>query len=259
MITLLNRFDDKHIIDLEDILEITSKYVRDNGVESSFRDVSFTKDDRIISDYNFNNSEISFNMEQLLNVSKQRAEELKKEYDIDDKYESYFINYRILYHIYKELEHVSQKSRLNREKESIENYLIDLSINMKNSNRDFFNENHLLIPSEIDADNVGLSTAYTLLSYTKLPSREANIVQLEYLKRLLLNYDRKNSYQVTAPIDILYTKDSSIDSNKINELLDASKYSKISRMNLGLPITTKEYDNVENELVKRKIKIKHNI
>ena len=75
----------------------------------------------------------------------------------------------------------------------------------------------------------------------------------------MLNYDRKNSYQVTAPIDILYTKDSSIDSNKINELLDASKYSKISRMNLGLPITTKEYDNVENELVKRKIKIKHNI
>ena len=79
-----------------------------------------------------------------------------------------------------------------------------------------------------------------------------------FLNNLLLNYRRRNNYQVSSPIDALSDMFPNIDIDRINELLDQSKLSRVDRINLGLPISPKEFDTVNNEVTKRLIKTNHN-
>ena len=69
-------------------------------------------------------------------------------------------------------------------------------------------------------------------------------MHLECFKKLLLNYNRRNKYQVSAPIEVLNEMFPMIDIDELNVLLDESKLSKIDRFNLGLPVTAKEYDSI---------------
>ena len=67
MITLLNKFDDKYIIQKDDIHEITSKYIKENEAEDYLRDVNLTKESDIVVDFNYKNNELSINMDKLFN------------------------------------------------------------------------------------------------------------------------------------------------------------------------------------------------
>ena len=249
MITLLNKFDDNYIIKKEDVLEIVDKYARDENVSNNIKDVLLINDEK--SSYDTDNSILKINIDNINDYSYETLKTLKKEYSIDDKYDSYFINYLYLYNIYFYLNHVKQKS-MYEDKEDITGYLYDLCNNIKADN----NTNNLL-SMNIEASNNSLLTAYNLMNHTKLPSKEANIMHLKYLKSLLLNYNRRNNYQVTSPIELLNDSFPVIDIDKVNELLDNSKLSKIERIDLGLPITTKEYDSIQNEINKKLIKKTH--
>ena len=250
MITLLNRFDDQYVVKKEDVLEIAAKYVKDHGEEAYLRDINFTKEDGVITDFNYKNNEFSINMDNLLKRSKELYQQLKEKYKSEDKYESYYLNFYILQAIYQELTHVSQKKKIesSNKQEELYRYLIELSIKEKENNQKLFRGSPLLIPAEIEATNTGLLTAFNLLDYTKLPSKESNIMYLEYLKNLILYYQRMNKYQVKTPIEILKEKDNNIDLKKIYRLLDKSKMKKMARMNLGLPITASEYKGIEKAI-----------
>lgn len=250
MITLLNKFDDNYVIKKEDVLEISSKYAKDNNLSSCISDVVFTEDGDSI--YDPNSKLIRFNIDRIVDVNRELFERLKQEFQIDDKYTSYYLNYYYLNSIYNILCHVKQKAQYE-DKDNILGYLYDLSERL-----DVDRESKLLIPMEREANNTGLLTAYTLMNYTKLPSKEAHIMQLQYLNNLLLNYRRRNNYQVSSPIDALSDMFPNIDIDRINELLDQSKLSRIDRINLGLPISPKEFDTVNSEVTKRLIKTNHN-
>lgn len=251
MITLLNKFDDKYIIQKDDIHEITSKYIKENEAQEFLRDVNLTKESDIVVDFNYKNNELSINMDKLLEQCYKLYRELKERYKIEDQFESYFINYYILEALYQELVHVSQKKRLNSNEEELYKHLIELSIKIKENNPDFHKDNKLIIPGEIEARNTGILTAYNWLDYTKLPVKKDQILYLEYLRNLLLNYKKKNKYQVETPIELLIQKDSSIDIEEIYKLVDKSKMKKIGRLNLGLPITAREYSGVEKAIKNR--------
>ena len=104
--------------------------------------------------------------------------ELKEKYQIDDRYDTYFINYFYLHFIYRELTHINQLSRVERTngKEDIHNYLYDTCYQLHKTDKSFYEQNSILLPNEIRANNTGLLTAYTLMNCTKLPGKEANIM-----------------------------------------------------------------------------------
>ncbi len=250
MITLLNRFDDNYVIKKEDVLEITSRYAIDNNLSSYVNDIVFTDDGN--TSYDRDRQIISYDLESIMESNNRLFQKLKEEFQIDDKYTSYYLNYYYLNYIYNVLAHVKQKaSYANRE--DIVGYLYDLSQRLIVDP-----QSKLLIPMEREASNNGLLTAYTLMNYTKLPGKEAHVMQLQYLNGLLLNYKRRNNFQVTSPIEVLSDLVPDIDIDRINELLDQSKLSRVDRINLGLPITPKEYDGVQSEVTKRLIKTNHN-
>ena len=243
MITLLNKFDDNYIIEKDDVVDITERYIKDNNLTSYVNEVIFN--DKEKSNYDSDKQILKYNLKDIMNSNIVLFNQLKSVVNIDEKYTSYYLNYFYLYFIYKELNHISQKAKYS-EKEDIKGYLYDLSNRVNIDDR----SEHLL-PMNREAEKTSLLTAVNFLDYTKLPNKEANKMHLYYLKKLLLNYNRKNNYQVSSPIELLSDLYPIIDIDKINELLDNSKLSKIERLNLGLPVTTKEYDSVKNEIVKR--------
>mgnify|MGYP007102030752 CR=1 FL=1 len=241
MITLLNRFDDNYVIQKEDVLDITSKYIRDNNLSRLVKDI-------VISDENI----IKYNIDDILETNERLFQQLQRENDIDNKYTTYYLNYFYLKQIYEVLNHISQKANYDG-KEDIRGFLYDLcqTVSMDDKNRD-------LLPMEIEASNEGLLTAFNYLNYTKLPGKEKERIHLEYLKKLLLNYNRKNNFQTASPIEVLNEIFPIVDMKELNILLDKSRLSKIDRLNLGLPITTKEYDSIQNTISKKLIKAKQN-
>ena len=249
MITLLNKFDDNYVIKKEDVLEIASKYAKDNNLSAFIDDVVFTDEGESL--YDPDRKLVSFATESIMDSNSKLFQRLKEEFQIDDKYTSYFLNYYYLNCIYNVLTHVKQKADYEG-KEDIRGYLYDLSQRLTTDP-----QSRLLIPMEREANNTGLLTAYTLMNYTKLPGKEAHIMQLQYLNGLLLNYRRRNNFQVTSPIEVLSDLMPEIDIDRINELLDQSKLPRVDRINLGLPITPKEYDGVQSEINKRLVKTNH--
>ena len=243
MITLLNRFDDKYVIKKEDILEITSKYTRDNNLRTYLSDVVFSNEE---SSYDPESQIINFNIDAIEESNRRLFERLRDTHQIDEAYTSYYLNFYYLQTIYHLLTHVSQKANY-QDREDLVGYLYDL-----NSRLHVDPKTGLLLPMEIEANNTGILTASKLLRCTKLPGKESTVMDLEYLKSLLLNYQRRNNYQVTSPVEVLSSTFPIVDIDKINELLDQSKLSKTDRFNLGLPVTTKEYDEVAKKLVKSK-------
>ena len=250
MITLLNRFDDNYVIKKEDVLEITSRYAIDNNLSSYIDDVVFSQDGE--SQYNPEEQVVSFDLDRMMDSNSRSFQRLKEEFQIDDEYLSYFINYYFLNCIYNVLTRVKQKADYEG-KEDLVGYLYDLSQRLIVDPK-----SKLLIPMEREASNNGLLTAYTLMNYTKLPSKETHIMQLQYLNKLLQYYKRRNNFQVTSPIEVLSDTFPNIDIDKINELLDQSRLSRVDRINLGLPITPKEYDSVNSEVAKKLLKTNHN-
>ena len=248
MITLLNRFDDNYVIRKEDVLNLAAEYIKNDNLSSLVSDVVITDEDR--STYDSDNQLVKFNIKEISEANQRLFEQLQKEYDIDGKYTSYYLNFYYLKHIYKVLVNISQKAKYEG-KEDIRGYLYDLcqSVSMDDKSR-------LLLPMEKEASNFGLLKAYNYLSYTKLPSKEAERMHLEYFKEVLLNYNRRNNYQVTSPIEVLNEMFPIIDMDELNRLLDESKLIKEERFHLGLPVTTKEYDSIQGEVNKRLVKTK---
>ena len=133
------------------------------------------------------------------------------------------------------------------DKNNISNYLYELSYRLKKDDPNLYKEYHNLFPIEIDANNTGYYKAYSLMSYTKLPSKECKIMQLQYLFSVLYNYDRLNTFRVMTPIEKLAELNPNVDLYKIFDLARQENISKMNRLYLGLPITSREYDGIVKE------------
>ena len=247
MITLLNKFDDGYVIQSEDVLDIADSYIGNNNLSEYVNDITISCDDT--SKYDDDNRLVKFNIDDILENNVRLFKKLEQEYNIDEKYKTYYLNYFYLKQIYEVLTSISQKSKYDG-KNDIRGFLYNYCKNV-----DLDDKSSLMLPMKIEASNEGLLTSYNYLNYTKLPGREAEKMHLEYLKKILLNYYRKNNFQVISPIELLNEMFPLIDMDELNGLLDQTKLSKIDRFNLGLPVTAKEYDSVQNDLNKRLIKI----
>ena len=64
----------------------------------------------------------------------------------------------------------------------------ELNDDLMNRNKDLYTRCHDLFPMEIEANNEGLFKAYQLMTYTKLPGKETQLMHLDYLSNLL-KYD----------------------------------------------------------------------
>jgi len=255
MITLLNKFDDNYIMKEKDILDVASAYISANNLESYLSDVVFNPNSSHLGHYNLKTKEIVLNDGKIVKFGYSLFDKLQNIHQIDEKYYTYFLNFYYLYIIYHELMHVSQRAKyeLNATSENIFNYLYELCTKLHQSDQIFYKNNHDLFPMEIDANNNGYLTAYNLMNYTKLPSKEVSIMKLQYLFSLIFNYQKENE-KIIAPIEKLAKENSIIDLNQIVKLTNETSLSKIERMNLGLSISLKEYDSIQKE--KQKILLK---
>ena len=257
MITLLNKFDDGYIIGEKDVLEIVSHYIEEDNLEEFIKDVSFDNNYEGMGAYKHKANIIILNNENILKFCYCIWDKLMKLYNIDEKYCTYFINFYYLYVLFHEIEHAKQNKKYESldDKSVLYAFLYGLCSRLEGNNQ-FYDKNHDLFPTEIEADNNGLLKSYNLLSYTKLPVRETKVLYLQYLVSLQSNYERINRYRVLTPIEKLYNDikiDNNIkviDMNLILKLLDKSKLSKIERFNLGVCITPKEFDSISRERIK---------
>lgn len=259
MITLLNKFDDNYIIKEKDILDVAASYVKDNNLEQYLSDIVFDPNNMHLGHYNLKTNKIVLNDEKIIKFGYKLFDKLQNRFEINENYYTYFLNFYYLYIIYHELVHVSQKARYEsniNKKDDVFNYLFELCFSLHSNDNSFYKENHDFFPMEIDANNTGYLKAYTLMEYTKLPGKECKMMYLQYLHSLLNNYQKINNERIITPIDKLAMENGNVDINKIGELLNESKLSKIERMNLGLNITSKEYDSVIKEKTKCLIKCK---
>ena len=255
MITLLNKFDDRYVIREQDIIEIAWSYIKANNLEGYLSDIKFDNDSKRLGKYNIKTKEIIFNDEKIIRLGYNLFDKLHKNYQIGEDYYAYFLNFYYLYIIYHELTHVSQRAKYEMslgKENNIFNYLYEMCSILHDSDISFYKkkENHDLFPMEIDANNNGYLIAYNLMNYTKLPGKEAQVMHLQYLFSLMFNYEKENTFRITAPIEKLAEKKDYVNLYEIYDIARQTNLSKIERMNLGLPITPKEYDGLEKERVK---------
>ena len=250
MITLLNKFDDNYVLEKKDIYDIADKYIRENNVEKYLKDIIFTTDENVLAHYNISKNEIVINNEIVVKKCHKLCDEVERIYELNKDYLTYFLNFFYLYIIYHELMHVSQKAKFENEDNELFNYLYVLSEILHRNNNNFYCDNHDIFPLEIEANNIGFLTAYNLMSYTKLPTKETKVMYLQYLFSLISNYKKISNDKVISPIELLKNEKAIVDVNLINELSNKLKLSKISKMNFGLPITSREFNSVDNEKYK---------
>ena len=251
MISLLNKIDDNYIIMEKDILEIVSYYLTSNSLTDYLKDIIFDDKSSHLAYYDPSDNTILLNNEKIWKYCYKNADRVKTDYHIDDKYYNYFLNFYYFSVLFHELTHAKQKMNYCMEKsDSLYVYLYDLCKLLQCTNIAFYNKNHDLLPLEIDATNNGYFKAYQLMTYSSLPSKETQLMHLEYLKSLLSNYRRLNKYKVITPLDKLYSKNPIIDIEEIYKLIDSENVSKIGRLNFGLDITPKEYDSIKKETQK---------
>lgn len=253
MISLLNKFDDGYVINEEkDVLDIVSFYLKSNDLTEYLKDTSFDNESVYLAYYNIKEKTIILNNEKIREYCHKNVERLKQDYHISDEYYTYYLNFYYMEVLFHELTHAIQKKNYEHAKEnSLCVYLYDLCRLLECSDLSFYNQNHDLLPLEIDATNNGYLKSYQLMTYTKLPGKETMLMHLEYLKKLLSNYRKINSFKVLAPLDKLHVKNPIVDIEEIYKLMDQEKTSKIDRLNYGLDISPKEFDSIEKE--KRKI------
>ena len=249
MISLLNKFDDNYVINEEkDILDIVSFYLKSNDLSDYLKDTFIDNKSSHVAYYDTKEKTIVLNSDKILEYCYKKANKTQLDYHVNDKYYTYYLNFYYISVLFHELTHAMQKMYYEKSnKESLYAYLYDLCRLLKFTNLAFYDKNHDLLPMEIDAANNGLLKAYQLMTYTKLPGKEVQVMHLEYLSSLLNNYRRVNDYKVLAPLDKLHVKNPIIDIEEIYKLMDNEKVSKIQRMNFGLDITPKEYDSIDKE------------
>lgn len=257
MITLLNKFDDHYIVREKDIIEIAWSYIKANNLEGYLSDIRIDNESRHLGHYNTRTKEIVLNDEKVIKFGYRLYDKLHDKHEIGEDYYTYFLNFYYMYIIYHELTHVSQRAKyemsLGKEKDMF-NYLYELCSKLHNNNIFFYKANHDLFPMEIDANNNGYLTAYNLMNYTKLPGKEAKIMQLQYYFSLMFNYEKLNTFRVTAPIELLAQENPIVNLYEIYDIARQTNLSRTERLNLGLPITSREFDSLEKE--KQKILIK---
>ena len=250
MITLLNKFDDNYSLEKKDVLEITNAYIKENNLELYLVDVIFDDKSQYIGAYNMKDKVITLNNDKMVKFCHKSANNLSRIYNIDENYYTYFFNYYYLYIIFHELEHVMQTKKYEGKESLLYKFLYELCQRLHYSSQVFYHDNHDLFPMEIDANNNGYIRAYNLLSYTKLPGRELKIMHGQYYFSLLYNYAKINNFRILTPIDKLCNTNEIINKKLILQLLDICKLSKIERLNLGLDITSSEYNSIEREKIK---------
>lgn len=260
MITLLNKLDDKYVIKEDDIKEIALSYIKANNLEAYLSDIYTDNSSNHLGYYNFKTKEIVLNDKKVVEFGYRLFDKLQNKHQLGEDYYTYFLNFYYLYIIYHELMHVSQKAKyeMSHGKDNdIFNYLYELSYKLHNNDNFFYKTNHDLFPMEIDANNNGYLTAYNIMNYTKLPGKEARIMHLQYLFSLLVNYEKTDDSKIISPIEKLALENDDVNLYEIFDIARRTNLSKIERLNLGLPISTKEYDGIVKE--KGKILIKNHM
>ena len=112
MITLLNKFDDNYVIGkINDICDIVSPYIRQYNLGGYLKDISFNPESKYLAYYNIRTNRLFFNDEKIIRTGYRLFDQLRRKYQISEKYYTYFLNYFYLYIIYHELTHVYQKAR----------------------------------------------------------------------------------------------------------------------------------------------------
>lgn len=257
MITLMNKLDDEnYIIQQRDVLDVADAFIRENHFDEFLKDIDFKQNINGIGHYDANKRVIFFNENKILEKCYSLYNSLLSHHDIDENYDTYFINFYYLFILYHEFAHVLRKVKYENSfnEENIYTYLYEMCVTMIDKDRDFYTKNHQFFPIEIEANNIGFYKAYSLMSYTKLPAKECKVMQYQYLKSLLRNYQKVDGSKIITPIEKLAEMNEDVDLDKIIDLSSHENIPRSERLNLGLPISLKEYDGIAKE--KQKLLVK---
>ena len=247
MITLLNKFDDGYVMDKDDISRVFGEKIKEYTLEDYFKGVKFEILSDFMAYYNSSDGLIHFDDKKVERVAYEYCDSLVDWYNADENYYTYYLNFYFLYFIYHEIRHLEQlKKRVNGYLPS-NDYLYDVCHDLR-KDKEFYKKNHNCFPMEIDAANFGLSKAFEILSHTKLVSRERKILQAEYLNSLHQRYSLSDDKRIVkSPVEMLASKSDLVDLDMINNISSKNRLSKMDRINLGLPITVGEYNELKNK------------
>lgn len=255
---LINKFNNYYVMNQDDILNITSKFITEYRLEEFLCDIKFNDSLGELAVYNPSKSIIYINMQRLWNACYKWSNKLQVTYKIDNCNYSYLLNYYCLYILFHEITHAIQKQKHDKyvnNTNSVYIFLYELCEILELDNKELYDKYHDLFPMEIEANNNGLLKAYNFMSHTNLPSREKRILNLQYINSLLSNYEKDNKSRIITPFSKLYNVESRINIDKLNELIEEISLDKIDRLNLGLVITNQEYKGLQKEkyilLIKR--------
>ena len=254
---LLERINKNELLEKEDILKLVANYIHKNGLELFVTDFKFDDSYTEIASYDEIKNLIIFNNQKAWNECQKFTNDYKELYKIDDKYDSYLLNFFYLYFVFHELIHADQKKKhdlLGLKMNPVFMFLYELCDKLCCEDESFYNKNHDLFPMEIDANNNGLLFASNIINHSNLPRRESKIVSLQYHRSLLSNYDKVNKYRVISPFEKLYNLNNRINIKLLNDLLNERDLTKIERINLGLDITSKEYNSLQKDKIRLLIK-----
>ncbi len=257
MNSLINKFNNNGIVNENDILNISSKFIHENKLEEYLKDVKFNNTINDIAVYSPLNSIIYINMQKLWETCYKWTNKLQASYKIDNNNYSYFLNFFVLYILFHEITHAIQKMKHDKNcnnTDSVYIFLYELCEKLEIENRELYNKNHNLFPMEIEANNNGLLKAYNFMSHTNVPNHEKRIMHLQYISSLLSNYERVGKNHIITPFNKLYILENRINISKLNELLETENLDEIERLNLGLDIKINEYKSLQKEKVRLLIK-----
>ena len=257
MSSLLSKFNDNYVINLDDVYEIALNYIKVNHLELFLNDIDFDDNREELAFYNPKECNIILNNKKTWETCYKWTDKFMELYHVDNKYYSYILNFYYLYVLFHEMTHANQKmnhDQLTSKTSNVYLFLYELCEKLHLDSQEFYDNNHDLFPMEIEANNNGLLKAYNIISHTKLPKKESRILYLQYIKSLLTNYEKENKYHILTPLDKLYKEENRINMKMINELFDKANLTLIERLNLGLNITPKEYNHLQKEKLRILIK-----
>lgn len=210
-----------------------------------------------IASYSFISKVLKFDIDNIIKSIDDRLKRSTSIYNLNELklLERYELTcYETIYTILHELEHVKQvKLVKTTDKNNLEVALIKDSIYMLSINQGLYKKNHDIFPIERMAV---IRSNSSIIEMLKLDSDTANSLSSIYIKRC--NSYKKDYYSndnfplleyVTSTNSELYYENILINKKNTKKILRKSKknLSLNDRIILGLPITTNEYDGIEDK------------
>lgn len=247
-ILLENRIKNNEILIQEDIVNIINWYLEKNFLTDFLKEIHFIEfpNNYMPAWYNNYDLKLYINLYQLIdeNIKTFKLKPINYEMSVVN-----YCNYLIIITLFHELKHIMQYRDFLMKNETKKALVLDLYSLDKDlfKNRELYRNYHDLFPCErealITSHDISL-TCFQNIDDGLLSRDELKVYQLDFIKRLIKNYDGK--FKIKSPFEQLLVASNDPLSSFYKEKLKREYIPLYNRLELGLPISKQEYQRIKN-------------